>query len=47
LLFGYLREPAGRSTYPSESDQILHDPEAQPKVLALCDRASTDNLPTV
>ena len=25
------------STYPSQSDQILHDPETQPKVFALCD----------
>jgi hypothetical protein len=45
--FGYLRVSAGRSTYPSESDQMFHGPEVQPKVLALCDKNSTDNLPSV
>lgn len=43
-LLGYLRSAAGRSTYPSESDLIFHDPEAQLKALALCDTNSTDNL---
>jgi hypothetical protein len=46
LLLGYLRDSVGSSTYPSESDQIFHDPEAHPKALALCDRNSTDYLPS-
>src|SRR5437762_686367 len=43
---GYLRDSTGRSTYPSESDQIFHDPEAQPKELGLCPRNSTEYLPS-
>ena len=34
---GTLRRSTGRSTYPSDSDQIFHGPEAQPTAFALCD----------
>jgi hypothetical protein len=35
LSFGNLSNWAGRSTYPSESDQTFDDPEAQAMMLAL------------
>src|SRR5690349_14147436 len=35
--FGTLRSSAGKSTYPSDRDQIFQSPEAQPTAFAFCE----------
>ena len=44
---GTLRRSAGTSTYPSDSDQIFHGPEAQPTAFALCDVMIIGRQPAV